>query len=107
MKTTVVIFDKETGCRILTNPDSSLYEGKQYAINPDRSRVEHLPPHAWELVGGRILPAEDSITQARAGILHAPKPTPAVKKRFPLRTALDVCLFIVGVVLIILRILHV
>lgn len=56
MKTKVIIITPE-GPRVLTNPEEAEYREHLHVVNPDLSKVEHLPPHKWSLGAYSISPA--------------------------------------------------
>jgi hypothetical protein len=86
MKEFLVIFD-DTGAWIEKNPDEiSKHKGKPNSIlNPDLSQVKGLPPHAWNLVDGLIVPASDKEAKNRHKQLHnlvTPSPIPVKSHLF-------------------------
>jgi hypothetical protein len=53
----VAVFFTKTNARILVNPNPDALKGAKNVVwNPDRSRVQGIPPHFWKLKHGKIYP---------------------------------------------------
>jgi hypothetical protein len=74
-KTVVVVF-KDTGARILVNPELKDYEQERsYVVNPDLSAMAGIPPHEWRLDGDRICAFHPEKGEIEA-VQEAPAPEP-------------------------------
>ncbi len=82
MKQRVFLFT-DTNCVELVNPvDIELFRNDAHAvINPDISKMAHVPRHFWKLVDGKIEPmtAEERAERSQALLKNRPLPVKPVQ----------------------------